>query len=337
MTDEEQGLVRPETLFSFDTEYSADSCEYNPELGILATGTYQVNKLNPESESPETEKLGRIYLHKLTHTPNPDSQPESPVGLDSHLVSRLESPAVLDMKWSMREPVLGVVNAKGQLVIYKYTPEEQTASMLSSTDISEGLALALEWNIYYDRIIVSDSKGKVRVLNYTDSEPVVINEYSEHGYESWTCCFSARDPNLVFSGGDDCSLNCYDLRTDGLVHKNSKIHSMGVTAMISDREKEHQLITGSYDEWLRRWDERNLKREVDSIQVGGGVWRIKQRGQRFLVAAMHGGYLVLDNMDIIARYKHGEESLSYGADWINDTTAASCSFYDHVLKLWRFS
>ncbi len=94
--------------------------------------------MNPESESPETEKLGRIYLHKLTHTPNPDSQPESPVGLDSHLVSRLESPAVLDMKWSMREPVLGVVNAKGQLVIYKYTPEEQTASMLSSTDISEG-------------------------------------------------------------------------------------------------------------------------------------------------------------------------------------------------------
>ena len=42
MTDEEQGLVRPETLFSFDTEYSADSCEYSSELGILATGTYKV-------------------------------------------------------------------------------------------------------------------------------------------------------------------------------------------------------------------------------------------------------------------------------------------------------
>ena len=99
---------------------------------------FQVNKLNPESESPETEKLGRIYLHKLNQTSNPDSQPESPVVLDFHLVSRLESPAVLDMKWSMREPVLGVVNANGQLVIYKYTPEEQTASILSSTDISEG-------------------------------------------------------------------------------------------------------------------------------------------------------------------------------------------------------
>ena len=99
---------------------------------------FQVNKLNPESESPETEKLGRIYLHKLNHTSNPDSQLESPVVLDFHLVSRLESPAVLDMKWSMREPVLGVVNANGQLVIYKYTPEEQTASILSSTDISEG-------------------------------------------------------------------------------------------------------------------------------------------------------------------------------------------------------
>ena len=30
------------TLYRFDTEYSADSCEFNPQLNVLATGTYQV-------------------------------------------------------------------------------------------------------------------------------------------------------------------------------------------------------------------------------------------------------------------------------------------------------
>ena len=62
------------------------------------------------------------------------------------------------------------------------------------------------------------------------------------------------------------------------------------------------IYVGSYDEWLRKWDERNLKREVESVQVGGGVWRIKQRHEKLLVAAMHGGYLVLNNMDIVARF-----------------------------------
>lgn len=31
--------------------------------------------------------------------------------------------------------------------------------------MSEGLALALDWNISYDKIVFSDSKGKVRVLD----------------------------------------------------------------------------------------------------------------------------------------------------------------------------
>ena len=34
--------MEAKTLYTFDTEYSADSCEYNENLQILATGTYQV-------------------------------------------------------------------------------------------------------------------------------------------------------------------------------------------------------------------------------------------------------------------------------------------------------
>lgn len=35
-------LYSARTLYRFDTEYSADSCEFNPHLNVLATGTYQV-------------------------------------------------------------------------------------------------------------------------------------------------------------------------------------------------------------------------------------------------------------------------------------------------------
>jgi diphthamide biosynthesis protein 7 len=62
--------------------------------------------------------------------------------------------------------------------------------------------------------------------------------------------------------------------------------------------------TGSYDEQLRFWDERKLNTEVDSLNVGGGIWRIKQQPPQpggssssnddaLLIAAMHGGFLVL--------------------------------------------
>ena len=49
------------------------------------------------------------------------------------------------------------------------------------------------------------------------------------------------------------------------------------------------------------WDERNLRAELSSIPVGGGVWRIKQRQDLTLIAAMHGGFLVLRGADIVTR------------------------------------
>jgi len=132
------------------------------------------------------------------------------------------------------------------------------------------------------------------------------------------------------------SFNCYDLRVDSTVmKKNTKSHNMGVTAIISDRCKENQVITGSYDEKLRFWDERNLKYEIQSLQVDGGVWRIKQRSSdgRLLIGAMHGGFCVVINNEVVARYDE-HQSLAYGADWITDSLAASASFYDHLMTIW---
>jgi diphthamide biosynthesis protein 7 len=95
---------------------------------------------------------------------------------------------------------------------------------------------------------------------------------------------------------------------------------------------------------------------VDSLNVGGGIWRIKQQPPQpggssssnddaLLIAAMHGGFLVLTkdaggcrspvllHTIVAARYTE-HESLAYGADWLGAGLVASCSFYDHVLKIW---
>ncbi len=130
---------------------------------------------------------------------------------------------------------------------------------------------------------------------------------------------------------------------------------------------------GSYDEHLRFWDERNLKKELESVCVGGGIWRIKQQpegagsgsdgGGALLVAAMHGGFLVLErDSGAISRFNTSEadgavdptgtafhttvaarytehESLAYGADWLGGEgggLVATCSFYDHMMRIWTY-
>jgi diphthamide biosynthesis protein 7 len=87
-----------------------------------------------------------------------------------------------------------------------------------------------------------------------------------------------------------------------------------------------------------------LKSEVESLDVGGGIWRIKQQLEHdiLLIAAMHGGFLVLDKDDndqvhkvVTAKYQE-HQSLAYGADWLPSGLVATCSFYDHLMRIWSY-
>ena len=101
---------------------------------------------------------------------------------------------------------------------------------------------------------------------------------------------------------------------------------------------------------------------MGSLAVGGGIWRIKQQlhSDTLLIAAMHAGFLVLEPADltataasvetdngglhttVAARYTE-QSSLAYGADWLVDGAsssssrlAATCSFYDHTMRIWSY-
>ena len=52
-------------------------------------------------------------------------------------------------------------------------------------------------------------------------------------------------------------------------------HDAGVCSIKSSPHSPHLVVTGSYDEYIRLWDSRNLGQPLQKLQLGGGVWRIK--------------------------------------------------------------
>jgi diphthine methyl ester acylhydrolase len=120
----------------------------------------------------------------------------------------------------------------------------------------------------------------------------------------------------------------------------------------------------SYDGMVRLFDKRSLRAPLAECPVEGGAWRLKwhphqSRTHDLLVACMHDGFKVVHfdgtscppdsfmNFHQPRVVVHFEEhqSLAYGVDWQHTpahhaggeetTLVASCSFYDHILHLWR--
>ncbi|XP_069691280.1 diphthine methyltransferase [Periplaneta americana] len=384
-----------ETLHIWDTEYSADSVEWCPVTqyqNIFVCGTYQLaeNKLseieNDESNisanhetsgdtatSKSHNRLGRLYLFAI----------DSSKGLN--LLQSLEMPAILDTKWCHCEIngkiLLAVANAVGDVELYELCTGRDNASEWHSCKLdllckhsiiqdvsSETLALSLDWSTARNKIgdagrdpaiTVSDSTGHISVLKLTDFSLEKTQYWKAHEFEAWITAFDYWNPSLVYTGGDDCRFHVYDLRA-GTRHpmSTSRVHEAGVTSLHSNAVLENILASGSYDENLRIWDTRHMKRPQFHTSLKGGVWRLKwdpHRWQHLVAACMHGGFCVVDCNDntnppvIVATY--GEhQSLAYGSDWChlisdevprfvhngslegNDTTIlATCSFYDHKL------
>lgn len=197
------------------------------------------------------------------------------------------------------------------------------------------------------------SDGSVSIISLADSQVQVQEEWKAHDFELWATSFDIHQPNLVYTGSDDCKFICWDLR-DGpskLAFQNAKVHKMGVCCIAKSPSDPNTLLTGSYDENLRVWDVRSISNPVieTSISLGGGVWRIKHHPfvpGLVLAACMHNGFAVVkikgDGAEVMETYRK-HESLAYGADWHREeksygdkqsTLVATCSFYDRLLRIW---
>nr|CAD1842550.1 unnamed protein product [Ananas comosus var. bracteatus] len=97
------------------------------------------------------------------------------------------------------------------------------------------------------------------------------------------------------------------------------------------------LLTGSYDEFLRVWGERFG--ELNTIHIFL-VWYQRHACMVVLLFVKIGE----GDVTLLETYcKH--ESLAYGADWQKEgclddqssktSVAATCSFYDRLLRIWQ--
>ncbi|ORY29533.1 WD40-repeat-containing domain protein, partial [Naematelia encephala] len=370
-----------------DTIYSADSiewCPHSPYRDIFTCGTYQVLEpeptAGPSSSSSSTEvpkremnRTGRLYLFQ--------------VGNDQQTLEELEridTAAVLDVKWSPRldplgQAVVAVADAKGWITIYALNNDKrlhlkQRLEIASSST----LCLSIDWSTHQNEddfvlpnLIVSLSDGTLAHLTATSTgELEVDQQWKAHDFEPWITAFDPWDPHVIWSGGDDCKLKRWDLRSTSFPTLVNKSFEAGVTTITPSPHTPYLLAVGSYDAQLRIFDSRNARSPLRTIDVGGGIWRTRfhpdiKRAGDVLVACMHDGFKVVrlgsetdlarilvlvdeqqdvgDASQIVTRFDE-HASLAYGADWSRlssddhddkSTLVATCSFYDHSMHLWR--
>ncbi|XP_077377019.1 diphthine methyltransferase isoform X2 [Festucalex cinctus] len=326
---------RTRSLQVFDTELSADTVEWCPVSHchrFLACGTYQLQKVKGEEDGPPS-RTGRLYLFEY--------QREALMSPPLTELQRIDTPAILDLKWChvpvSEKVVLGLAAATGELQLYALADCQEGSSnlqTLSNVELgAQQLALSLDWSTgRMDssdvRVVCSDSAGCVNVFSLDEGALVTLSQWKAHDFEAWISAFSYWDTQLVYSGGDDCKLKGWDLRIGPSSPTFvSKRHSMGVCSIHSNPHREHILATGSYDEKVLLWDGRNMREPFSESLLGGGVWRLKWHPthQHLLLAAcMHNDFHILHCQQamesnggacpVVASYIL-HNSLAYGADW----------------------
>ncbi|KAL0979075.1 hypothetical protein UPYG_G00180200 [Umbra pygmaea] len=324
------------SLQVFDTELSADTVEWCPITewhNILACGTYQLQK-GPDAVSEEAAtRIGRLYLFQFRQ--------QGPMCPPLNELQRIDTPAILDLKWChvpvSERPLLGMATASGELQLHRLLESQESSCVLKNVGCLElgpdRLALSLDWSTGRAdssdvRIVSSDSAGCVNVLSLGEDSVTATAQWKAHDFEAWISAFSYWDTQLVYSGGDDCKLKGWDLRMGSSSPTfTSKRHSMGVCSLHSSPHREHILATGSYDEQVLLWDERNMRQPISESALGGGVWRLKWHPTHehlLLAACMHNDFHILHCQQalegsggacsVLASYIL-HNSLAYGADW----------------------
>ncbi|KAK3033506.1 hypothetical protein RJ639_032735 [Escallonia herrerae] len=323
-------------------------CPHDSFHHVLAASTYTLQ------EGDRPSRTGSVSLFNV----NAD------VGR-LELLHRVDTSGVFDMKWNpvsgSVSPLLAQADADGYLRLHRLESSADGSEVhgnglkgVNGEKVSSSMCLCLDWNPAATSISVGLSDGSISIVSLRESQTTVIQEWKAHEFEVWATCFDIHQPELVYTGSDDCRFSCWDLRSDPseLAFQNTKVHGMGVCCIAKSPSDPHTLLTGSYDEHLRVWDVRSISKPMveTSICLGGGVWRIKQHPfvpGLVLAACMHNGFAIVKvkggKAEVTETYtKH--DSLAYGADWQRESpcqdgkskrpVVATCSFYDRLLRVW---
>ncbi|VVC35683.1 WD40/YVTN repeat-like-containing domain,WD40 repeat, conserved site,WD40 repeat,WD40-repeat-containing [Cinara cedri] len=323
---------------SYDTIYPADTVEWCPiseYKDVFVCGTYKLDETNKL-------KTGTINLFILEHKNK------------IKLIQSIHGDAVLDLKWNFcivsGKILLAAALSGKHISVYSLDKEENdlclnmyTSFNLPKTDDESHMSLSIAWSSPDENgtqsIAFSDSRGYITVVNLNDC---LVRNFKAHNFESWIVTFHYGEPNILYTGGDDCKFKCYDqrLKFDKPVFEN-KEHKQGVTTCSSSKIRKNIIATGSYDEIVRLWDVRNMKQSYNNVNVNGGVWRLKWEpiNEDYILSAsmFNAAHIIDTSLNICHSFGEKNNRLFYGADWChlneNKKIISTCSFYDHKLDL----
>ncbi|XP_035233391.1 diphthine methyltransferase-like [Stegodyphus dumicola] len=292
-----------ESLLSQKTHFHADSVEWCPFGGyseFFVCGTYQLDEDHSMSED-EQIRQGNITLYRI-------AMDRSIENFCLTEISVIDTGGILDIKWCPQfmsnSAVFAAACSDGQIRLLKMCNENElmTLSPLCSQNLATvkgKMLLSIDWSNENERswgIITSDTFGCLNYLHVKGGELILQETWKAHDFESWIASFDYNQSHVVFSGGDDCCLKCWDMRSLTSPIFTSKRHSMGVTAISKSKRKQYLLATGSYDENVFLWDTRSMKSPLSEVCLNGGIWRLKwhpYESEFLLSASMHNGFHVL--------------------------------------------
>lgn len=181
---------------------------------------------------------------------------------------------VLDIKLcniNCERQLFGAVLSEGKLVVH-----EISSSMTQVNEIDkkeDGLMLSIDWNASI--ISTSTQNGSIyrfellpdgrleEVFSFHDAFPL----FGEN-LPAWIVFSSPHCSSMLVGGGDNCTMRIWDLRMGPSSRTVKDQHNAGVTSGLWDSQDENYFFSGSYDESIRLWDQRNLKTPVQDVNTG---------------------------------------------------------------------
>ncbi|KAM0680667.1 Diphthine methyltransferase [Conglomerata obtusa] len=172
-----------------------------------------------------------------------------------------------------------------------------------------------------DTLFVSQEDGNV--TQYTlDLIPVNIIKICDHIL--WICKSYKK---YIFAGCDCGKFIIYDILSKSVIKEF--IRGSGITSIYV---KDNLLYVGGYDEFVFIY-EINTFEEIQRKYIGGGIWRILNYEEQFIIACMYEGYKILDcELNII---KHNKTpGITYAIDY-NEKIFVHSSFYEKEIKIYK--
>ena len=244
-----------------ETSIHACSIESCSEPGSFACGLYELN----ESTGSRT---GSVSLYRDSGASN--------ISIDM-------PSGVLDMKWCANSLSLACALSDESLcLLSRESPDSMNLHITENFHKpGYGLFLSLDRSDHFisngtesKDIIVSTQSGSILTFSMTPSG-LQHNLSIENAHKlfsqpvpAWIVTVNTFNKNIIMSGGDDSVIKWWDLRCISNFISQSKHHMSGVTSAQYHPYIEHILATGSYDENIFLWDDRNLSIPIEKIPTG---------------------------------------------------------------------